>query len=405
MSIDPRDEALVREALIEGDRGHFTTFPNPAVGAVLVRDGQIVARGHHEKAGGPHAEVACLADARAKGIDPKGLTMAVTLEPCNHTGRTGPCSEALLAAGIARVVVGMPDLSAKAHGGAARLASAGVEVVGHVLEPACRLSLADWLTWSRRNRPFVFLKLAATLDGRIATRTGHSRWVTGEEARASVHQLRANIARTGGCVLVGGETFRRDNPDLRARGVHASGPQPRACVFARVLPKPEELPSRVLTSERAADTFFFLPADAAERQRDRVRALEAAGARVLTGPEDTAPRAQLSALLSALWKEGVPYVLCEGGGRLALMLLEAGLVDLYFHHLSPSLLGDNLAAPLFDGRAPSVMDERLTLLPVGQRPLGRDLGLAFVPSTAWYARDLEGLVQGDVNPFFGMPQP
>ena len=207
---------FMREALALAENGRWSACPNPTVGAVLVRDGQVVARGWHHAAGQPHAEVECLRDAQRQGIDPAQCTLVVTLEPCNHYGKTPPCSEAVLAAGIKRVVIGLYDPTPKAAGGAERLRAAGVEVIGPVCERECRDQVADFLAW-QQGRPYVILKMAATMDGRIATRTGHSRWVSSEGSRALVHRLRAGIGRAGGAVLVGGGTFRADNPCLTAR--------------------------------------------------------------------------------------------------------------------------------------------------------------------------------------------
>ena len=210
-------ESFMREAAELAERGRWSAAPNPTVGAVLVRDGVVVARGWHTAYGKSHAEVECLKDAEAKGVDPSACTLVVTLEPCNHQGQTPPCTEAVIAAGIRHVVIGLRDPNPKAAGGMERLAEAGVEVEAGVCEELCRDLVADFLIWQTTKRPYVMLKLAMTLDGRIATRTGHSRWITGETARRQVHELRANVGRAGGAILVGGNTLHTDNPLLTAR--------------------------------------------------------------------------------------------------------------------------------------------------------------------------------------------
>ena len=195
-------------------RGKGTTAPNPCVGAVLVRDGAVVAEGWHMRCGGPHAEVNCLADAGAKGVDPSACALYVTLEPCNHHGRTPPCTMAVLEAGVPEVVVGAGDPNPKVAGGGAEfLRQRGVRVRQGVLGQACRDLIADFLVWQFTGRTFNTLKMAATLDGRIAARNGHSAWVSGPESREMVHELRARVD----AVVVGGGTLRQDNPRLTAR--------------------------------------------------------------------------------------------------------------------------------------------------------------------------------------------
>jgi len=197
------------------------------VGAVLVRDGRVVAEGFHAAYGQAHAEVAAMADARARGVDLAACTLVVTLEPCNHQGRTPPCTRAVLDAGIRRVVIGSRDPNPDVAGcGAEVLRAAGIEVVLGVEEQLCRDLIADFLVWKTTPRPYVLLKMAATLDGRTATRVGHSRWISSEASRAQVHWLRSRA----GAVMVGGGTLRADDPRLTARlhGREREGRQPLA---------------------------------------------------------------------------------------------------------------------------------------------------------------------------------
>lgn len=369
---------FMRAALALAENGRWLACPNPTVGAVLVRDGQIVARGWHHAAGQPHAEVECLRDAAARGIDPRGATLVVTLEPCNHYGKTPPCTEAVLEAGIARVVIGLRDPNPVAAGGAERLRAAGVEVVEGVCAQECRDLIADFLVWQEGKRPYVLLKLASTLDGRIATRNGHSRWISCAASRNSVHALRAGVGRCGGAVMVGGATLRADNPRLTARVEPPIPPeqQPWACVITSRLPAVNG--DCHLLRERADRTVFIsTPAVAASRLAHELRS---AGARVLPVPALVKGSLDMTAVLALLRSElGCPYVLCEGGGKLALSLLEAGLVDEFRLHLAPRILGDNSAVPLFDGRSPLQLDEALHLRLGDVRRHGEDLELILRP--------------------------
>lgn len=347
----------MREAIELARKGRYATFPNPVVGAVLVRDGRIVARGWHRSAGGPHAEIECLRHARDQGEDPAGATMVVTLEPCVHHGKTPPCVNALLEARIGCLVYGSRDPNAAAAGGAQKLAEAGVAVVGPVLERECRDLIADFTVWQTTDRPYVMLKLASTLDGRIATRNGHSRWISNDESRQVVHAIRAGLGEAGGAILVGGGTFRSDNPQLSARNTE-SGPQPLACILTSRLPKADA--DFNLLKERPERTVFF--ASPAATASTTAKALRKIGCRVLSIGPSVRGGPDFQAMFSVMRQElGAPYVLCEGGGRLALSLLEAGMVDEFHLHLAPMILGDNDARPLFNGLAPLSLDEALRM--------------------------------------------
>lgn len=369
---------IMREAIALARRGRWRTCPNPMVGAVLVRDGEVVARGWHHGAGLPHAEVDCLKDAASRGVDPAGCTLVVTLEPCCHHGKTPPCTDAILAAGIRRVVYGFRDPNPVAGGGAAVLAAAGLEVSGPVLEAECRDLVADFLVWQTTDRPYVLLKLAATLDGRIATRNGVSQWISGAESRRAVHGLRAGLGRAGGAVLVGGGTFRADDPLLTARDApeeDAPERQPLACVITSRLPAPD---GARLVRERPEETVFFVtPAGAASAE---AQALRAVGVRVYALGASPGGVPHFSDMLRTLRQElGCPYVLCEGGGYLALGLLEAGLVDEFHLYLAPLILGDAEARPLFAGRMPLDLEGGLRLRICGLERSGADARLILRP--------------------------
>lgn len=348
---------FMAEAIKLAERGRFHTCPNPTVGAVLARDGKIVARGWHTAYGKPHAETECLLDAQKNGVNPSECDLIVTLEPCAHHGKTPPCVDAILAAGIKRVAYGARDPNPNAAGGAARLASAGVEVTGPVLEQECEDLIADFRVWQTTGRPYIYLKLAATLDGRIATRTGHSQWISNDQSRAQVHALRAGIGLAGGAVLIGGGTFRADDPRLSARQ-GANAKQPLACILTSRLPQPGSV-FRLLDQRPDETIFFASPAAAASTTAE---ALRKKGCRIIAiGPgQDGKP--DFDTMFKNLRQElNCHYVLCEGGGRLALSLLEAGYMDEFHLYLAPLVLGDNEARPLFRGRAPLSLDEALAL--------------------------------------------
>ncbi len=284
------DQQAMRRALELSRSVLGTTSPNPPVGAVILdADGRLVGEGATQPVGGPHAEVQALAQAGGRGA-----TAVVTLEPCNHTGRTGPCAQALVEAGITRVAFGCADPSAKAGGGADTLRAAGVDVVEGVLEgEVAQGPLEAWLHVQRTGRPFVTWKYAATLDGRSAAADGSSRWITGPEARADVHRLRAECD----AVLVGVGTVLADDPQLTSR------------------PDPGHQPRRVVMDRHArtpADAKVF-PAWITDLSPDEV--------------------------LKELAAQGVVSVLLEGGPTLAGAFLQQGLIDRVLGYVAPALLG------------------------------------------------------------------
>jgi diaminohydroxyphosphoribosylaminopyrimidine deaminase / 5-amino-6-(5-phosphoribosylamino)uracil reductase len=317
-----------------------TTSPNPAVGAVvLAADGTPVGEGATSPPGGPHAEVAALARA---GERARGGTVVVTLEPCAHTGRTGPCADALIAAGVARVVVAVPEPTELAGGGADRLRAAGIDLVLGVEEAEAEDgALAAWLTGVRKQRPFVVWKVAATLDGRVAAADGTSRWITGEAARAAVHRLRA----TCDAVVVGSGTALTDDPQLTVRDAdgRATGRQPLRVVVDRR----GRLPRTARVLDDAAPTHVSRAA----------------------GP---------AGLLAELFERDVRRVLLEGGPTLAAAFLRAGLVDEAIVHLAPTLLG---AGPSLVGDLGiSTIADALSFSIADLIPMGGDLQIRMRPT-------------------------
>jgi diaminohydroxyphosphoribosylaminopyrimidine deaminase/5-amino-6-(5-phosphoribosylamino)uracil reductase len=286
-------EDFMRLALAEAEKGRGRTHPNPVVGAVVVRGGQPLSRGHHQRAGLPHAEVNAL---RRAGPRARGADIYVTLEPCNHQGRTPPCTEALIAAGVRRVFFGSPDPNPLVDGhGARRLRRAGIEVHAGVLRAQCDASNEAWFKFIKSGVPWVVLKAAITLDGKLATRDGHSRWISSPQARRLVHRWRNELD----AVLVGAGTVRADDPRLTVRGVRG-GRNPVRVVLGGLPPR----------------------------------------ARMLREPGETlAEQGPLPAVLRRLAKRGITSLLIEGGARVHGAFLDAGLWDELRLFLAPKVFG------------------------------------------------------------------
>lgn len=309
------DARWMNSALALARRALGRTWPNPAVGCIIVRDGKVLGRGHTRPGGRPHAETEALAQAS----DAAGATAYVTLEPCAHHGRTPPCADALVAAGIRRVVCPLVDPDPRVAGrGFARLRAAGVRVdIGALAAEAARLN-AGFLSRIRHGRPHVLLKLATTLDGRIATATGESRWITGPASRARVHMMRAEAD----AIMIGAGTARADDPSLDVRLPGLADRSPVRVVADPGLSLDPE--SRLARSAGAVPVWLIARADA---DQAKAAALEAKGIRILTA--GTTPNGALdpAAMLRNLADAGLTRVLCEGGGQLSASLLAAGLVD------------------------------------------------------------------------------
>jgi diaminohydroxyphosphoribosylaminopyrimidine deaminase/5-amino-6-(5-phosphoribosylamino)uracil reductase len=368
-AFSPTDERLMRRALALAERGRGTTRPNPVVGAVVARGGRVLAEGFHARAGLPHAEVNALGRLPAGAA--RGATLYVNLEPCCHTGRTGPCTEVILAAGIARVVVGTRDPNPVVDGqGAVRLRRAGVRVDVGCLEAECRAANRAFATWARSGRPLVTLKAAATLDGFIAPpdrfRPRGRRapaWITGPEARQAAHELRA----AHDAVLVGSGTVLADDPHLTVRLPRSPARRPGAAAPLRVvLDGRLRTPARAHVLDAAAPTIVFTARGAPAR---RARALRAAGAEVIEVP---APRGRLAlaAVLEALAARDVQSVLVEGGAAIHGAFIAAGLVDGVALFVAPRLLGGGVPVAAGAGRG---LTAALDLGAFETRRLGPDL--------------------------------
>ncbi|WP_326648546.1 bifunctional diaminohydroxyphosphoribosylaminopyrimidine deaminase/5-amino-6-(5-phosphoribosylamino)uracil reductase RibD [Streptomyces sp. NBC_01750] len=352
------DTDAMRRAILLAARGLGSTSPNPVVGCVILdASGQPAGAGFHRRAGGPHAEVHALREAKERA---RGGTAYVTLEPCNHTGRTGPCAQALVEAGIERVVYAVGDPTAQATGGADSLRAAGVQVEQGLLADQAEAGNIAWLTSVRLGRPYVLWKYAATLDGRIAAQDGTSRWITSPESRADVHRLRAEAD----AVIVGSGTARADDPHLAIRGIEGAVQPLRVVVDTEgTAVKPG---ARVL--DDAAPTLIAVAEDAETGLRDVVRLPRAANG--LSVP----------ALLEALHQRGVRSVLLEGGPTLAGAFVAAGAVDKVVGYLAPVLLGAGRTA--LAGAGISTIAEALRLDMTETVRIGPDLRVTATPATA-----------------------
>lgn len=318
------DDDHMRAALGLAQRGLGSTWPNPSVGCVVVRDGRVVGRAATAAGGRPHAEPRALAMA---GEAARGATAYVTLEPCSHHGRTPPCADALIAAGVARVVIAATDPDPRVDGrGAERLRAAGIEVESGVLEAEAAEVNAGFFTRQRLGRPLVTLKLASTLDGRIATRGGESRWITGAPARLAAHAMRGRAD----AIMVGIGTVLADDPDLTCRieGFRRT-PLVRVVADSRLRTPPA---ARIVATAREAPTWILTAAPRAE--------LADLGATLIETPAGEAG-IDLAAGLAALGRAGITRLLVEGGAQLAASLLREGLADriAWFH--APAVMGED----------------------------------------------------------------
>lgn len=324
------DERHMSHCIEVARKAEGRTSPNPMVGALVVDDnGQVIAEGFHAKAGEPHAEVHALDKA---GPAAKGKTLYVNLEPCCHHGRTPPCSQKVITSGVKRVVIGMKDPNPKvAGGGIDELKAAGIEVTVGILEDRCRYLNRAFLKWISKKSPWLCLKMAATLDGRIADRTGKSRWISGPEARAYVHELRDRFD----CVLIGGATALRDDPQLTVRDINIKGSRNplRAVLDSKLELKGD---SRLLLDHGdGSRTVLFADTDIAAANGSTF-----SGGIEVVGVARNANGLDLVQILKWLAENRITSVMCEGGARLAGSLLRDGLVDEVEWIVAPKFLCD-----------------------------------------------------------------
>ncbi len=373
-STEEHHEAYMRLALQAARRGMGQTSPNPAVGAVLVKRGRVIATGYHRRAGLPHAEIEALKQA---GIRAHGSTMYVTLEPCNHVGRTPPCCDALIAAGVKRVVIAMNDPNPLTNGrGIACLRRAGIQVDTGVLKEEAKRLNAPFAKWVVTKMPWVIAKVAQSLDGKIATRTGESRWISSTKSRHAVHRLRRHVD----AIVVGVKTVLQDDPLLSARNgarpVQAGRPI-KVIVDSRLR---TPLSSRCVSSASPAPTIMATT-ERAVRKRAR---FEQRGIRVLVFPPTPQGRVPLKQLFRNLAQRfQITSVLIEGGGEVLASAFQERLVDRLVWCIAPIILGGRRSPPAVGGEGVARLRQAVRLTGITIRRLGDDLmveaGVAYSP--------------------------
>ncbi len=348
MTLAPDDCVFMREAIALARLGTGTASPNPMVGAVIVKNGQIIGRGFHQRAGGPHAEINAFTDAGKNGANIAGATLYVTLEPCCTTGRTPPCTDAVIANGITRVVAGATDPHACHNGrGLEILRQAGIKVDTGVCGFECAELNRAFFKWISTGKPFVTLKLAVTLDGKIANKNGISKWITGEEARKRVQALRLE----SDAVMVSGKTVRADHPSLTVRDLKNRCRQPLRLIATRSMNQKDLL-------EYFPDgNFEIIAPDTAEEWHTLMLGL---GAREITS------------------------ILIEGGGELAAAAINAGTVDFVEMHIAPVLMGGRDSRPAIGVESPENLDMMHRLKSVNIFRYGQDIAISgYLNNQAW----------------------
>lgn len=354
--MDSIDEHYMRLALELANKGEGYTNPNPIVGAVVVKEGKIVGQGYHHEFGGPHAEVYALEEAKEKARD---ATIYVTLEPCSHYGKTPPCVDRIIQARISRAVIACRDPNPLVNGkGIEKMRASGIEVSEGVLIKEAQRANEIFFKFVKTNTPFVQLKLAMSLDGKIATRTGDSQWITGKEARTEVHRLRRRFA----AVLVGVNTVIKDAPLLTVR--HVRGPNPVRIVLDGQGRMPVQ--ARMFSAEGRTIVVTAAMSDSKEEQ------LRANGAEVWRLASHY-NRVDLRALLSLLARENIDSVLIEGGGETAASFLESGLVDKVSFFIAPIIIGGRNSIGTIAGEGVDKVSDAFKLYEVSIMKLGDDM--------------------------------
>ena len=352
------DEKWMKRALRLAEAGKGRTSPNPLVGAILVKRGKRVGEGYHAKIGEAHAEIVAL---RQAGNKARGAVLYVNLEPCTHYGRTPPCVPQVIKAGVKRVVIGMKDPNPVVNGkGIEALKKVGLDIEVGVLEKECRRLNEAFCKYILKKQPFVVLKVAATLDGKIATRNGDSKWISGEASRRLVHKIRNQVDG----VLVGVGTILRDDPLLTAR--RKEGREP----YRIVLDSRLKIPAEAKVFEHSASEVILATTELAPHEK--VERLEKRGVQVLI-TDSKEGRVDLRSCLTKLAEIGVMNLLVEGGSQVNGSFLDEGLIDKFLLFLSPRLMGDPKALGIFDGRGVSNLTEAIALKEINTKRIGEDL--------------------------------
>jgi diaminohydroxyphosphoribosylaminopyrimidine deaminase / 5-amino-6-(5-phosphoribosylamino)uracil reductase len=353
------DEAWMSLALKEAAKGLGRCSPNPAVGAVIVKKGKLIARGYHHQAGGPHAEINALKKAGTKA---KGATLYVTLEPCKHHGKTGPCTDAIKESGIRRVVIGAKDPHAKASGAARILRRAKIQVSTGILAEDCAAFYRYYHVFLRKKRPLVCLKAAMSLDGMVATAKGESQWITGLEARHHVHQQRDRVD----AILVGWRTIQSDNPRLTTRLGKKRGHDPVRVIVDARLDVPNR--SKIFHQSSAAPTWIAVNEKVSSQ---RQKFFEERGASILRCKSNTAGRLDLKDLLQQLAKRGIMSIVVEGGPHIHASFLQSKLVDQVSFYIAPKIIGKG--RPFLSGLTIDTLSKAFSVKEMSCKPIGPDL--------------------------------
>ena len=360
------DEYYMQLALDLAESARGKTNPNPLVGAVIVKDGVIAGTGIHRKAGEPHAEVHAF---RMAGDYAKGATLYVTLEPCSHYGKTPPCANLVKDSGVSRVVVAMQDPNPEVAGrGIEIIRNAGIEVEVGVLEEKAKRLNERFIHNMLTSRPFVISKFAMTLDGKLATHTGHSKWITGEQARYTVHQLRNEVD----AILVGIGTVLADNPSLTTRLSDGSGKNPIRVILDSELRTP--LDANVVNTDDAKTIIVT----SEQVDEAKLAALGEKGVEFIFVPK-TETGLDLNTMLTELYKKGITDVLVEGGSEINASFLRAGFIDKYLIYIAPKLLGGRNSLTPFTGYDVDRMDEALNVTFEKVDKIGDDLCITAYP--------------------------
>ncbi|TKB28103.1 bifunctional diaminohydroxyphosphoribosylaminopyrimidine deaminase/5-amino-6-(5-phosphoribosylamino)uracil reductase RibD [Desulfopila sp. IMCC35006] len=360
---EKQDNHFMRLALREAAKGLGRTSPNPCVGAVIVKDGKVLGKGYHKKAGTPHAEIHALRNAAASV---RGATLYVTLEPCNHTGRTPPCSRAVLEAGIVRVVIGMTDPNPLVNGGGIEfLRSHRIEVISGVLEQECAALNHPFVKHITEGTPWVIMKAGVSLDGRLNYQAGQTGWITGAQSVRAVHKLRDRVD----AILVGRKTVEIDNPSLTTRLGRGSAKDPIRIILDTDLATP--VASRVYHLESKAPTWIVCATDAPDAKKE---AFQEIGIRLLKLPR-TETGVDLRSLLKVLGQENICSLLVEGGAMVHGAFLREKLFD-YAHLFYAPLFAGSQGVPLIDGYQVQHRDVAPYLAGLSHKRLGDDIMLS-----------------------------
>lgn len=358
------DAFYMKMALDLAEKGRGFTSPNPMVGAVVVKDGKVAGKGYHEAAGKPHAEVNAIDDAKACA---SGATLYVTLEPCNHYGKTPPCTEKILKSGIKRVVAAVRDPNPDVKGdGAEFLRSKGVEVCFGICEKEAKKQNEVFFKYIKTKRPFVTVKCAATLDGKIATKTGDSKWVTGEESRQFVHRLR----HINDAIMVGINTVKRDDPKLTTRLEGTEGRNPVRIILDSRLTISED--AIVLQPDSGSDTIIIIGDSALDAGQLRKKAeFEEKGVKIIETPEKDG-LIDLDFLMDKFGSIGITSLLIEGGSRVIASAFSAGIADKIVFFYAPRILGGD-GVNICSGPGPALMSDSIDVKDVSVHRFGDDI--------------------------------